>query len=90
MSSPWLPTDATAALRAKRYRQNKKTSENNTSVTVDAKPAHAVSTITMAALAGRLQSGTATIADQQLAGRLVLALMQLLPADATIDLGEMP
>jgi len=70
--------DVTAPLRSRRYRRKQK--EINASVTV--------STVEMCGLAARLESGRATAEDIGMAGRLVLALVKLLPADSAIELRD--
>jgi hypothetical protein len=45
-----------------------------------------VDTVTIAGLAGRLGGGLATIEDLQLAEKLLLALMQMLPPNGTIGI----
>jgi len=48
---------------------------------------HAISTPEMCGLAGRLSSGRVTLADLQLAEKLIMALVNRLPPDSTIDIG---
>ena len=86
--------DVTGALRARRYRQRKNGSKTNAGVTVDA---HAVTVITkvattaistpeMCALAARIGDGRASREDLQLAERLIMALVDRLPPDMSIDI----
>jgi hypothetical protein len=74
-----LPKDVTAPLRSRRYRRRQKANGVNAGVTV--------TTPEMCHLAARLEAVAATAAEQQLAGRLVLALVDRLLADSAIDVG---
>jgi hypothetical protein len=78
--------DVTGALRSRRYRAKKNGNETNASVTVDAAGVTAVSTPEMCALAARLGDGHASRDDMQLAERLIMALVDRLPADSRLDI----
>jgi hypothetical protein len=84
-----LPKDVTGALRARRYRhrrrQQKNGSENKVGVTVGADRRVTVSTIEMCALAARLGDGRASPGDLKLAERLIMALVDRLPADSAFQ-----
>lgn len=77
--------DSTSAERSRRYRRRRKARRDAAQAATAANTV-AVTTSTMAALAGRLSAGSVTAADLELAGRLVLALVQLLPPDGAIGL----
>jgi hypothetical protein len=47
-----------------------------------------IGTPDLCTLAARLSTGTVTAADLQLADRLIMALVNSLPPDSTIDLGS--
>jgi hypothetical protein len=76
-----LPKDVTAPLRMRRYRQRQKANGAKAGVTV-------VSTPEMCALAARLDDGRATAEDLKLAERLIMALVDRLPADSEIEVGR--
>jgi len=69
--------DVTAPLRARRYRRRKANK---------IKPGVTVTTPEMCALAARIGDGRATPGDLKLAERLIMALVDRLPPDSTIDL----
>jgi hypothetical protein len=71
-----LAKDVTGALRARRYRR-RKVNESKAGVTV--------STPEMCALAARLGDHRATPGDLKLAERLIMALVDRLPADSIIN-----
>jgi hypothetical protein len=76
--------DPTNALRSRRWRQRQKANAANGSATDGAT---VVTTIQMCALAARVGAGLATSAELDLAERLIMALVNRLPADSTIDIG---
>jgi hypothetical protein len=85
--------DVTGALRARRYRQRKSRNETNAGVTVDAqavtaitKVVTAISTPDMCALAARLGDGRASRDDMRMAERLIMPLVNRLPADSVLDI----
>jgi hypothetical protein len=77
--------DVTAPLRSRRYRRKKNGNETKTNVTVRARARVTVSTPEMCALAARLGDGRATPGDLQLAERLIMALVDRLPPDSTLN-----
>jgi hypothetical protein len=88
--------DVTGALRARRYRAKKNRNGINAGVTVesdfDAATVTAISTPEMCALAARLGDGRASCDDMRMAERLIMALVDRLPADSVLDIevGESP
>jgi hypothetical protein len=85
MSVTAIRQDMTGALRARRYRQRQKAKK--AAVTIGAPTRHTISTPEMCGLAARLSDGRATPDDLRLADRLIMALVDRLPRDSTIDLG---
>jgi hypothetical protein len=82
------PQDVTGALRARRYRARRKINEVNAAVTVDAPPRHAICTAQMCTLSARLRDGHATPDDARLASRLIMAFVNTLAPDSTIEIAE--
>jgi len=96
------PRDPTSALRSKRYRRARKqgagrdgrASKRDGKRAPDGqgekqnkiKPGVTVTTPEMCALAARIGDGRATPGDLKLAERLIMALVDRLPPDSTIDL----
>ena len=80
--------DVTGALRARRYRERRKLNEVNAAVTVDAPPRHAITTAQMCTLSARLRDGHATPDDARLASRLIMAFVNSLPPDSTVEIAE--
>jgi len=82
--------DVTGALRSRRFRAKKKLNGNNGSVTVepvfDAASVTVISTSEMCSLAARIGDGRASPDDMRVAERLILALVDRLPADSTIEI----
>jgi hypothetical protein len=72
----------TGALRVRRHRAKKKLSGTNAVFTVAGGPP-AITTPEMCALAARVGDGRATPGDLELAERLIMALMDRLPAGLT-------
>jgi hypothetical protein len=68
--------DVTGALRARRYRRRKGN---------EIKPGVTVSTPEMCALSARVGAGMATAAELKLAERLIMALVDRLPPDSSIE-----
>jgi hypothetical protein len=77
--TPLRPKDRTNAERQRRYRRRR-------TVTPESVPTVTVTTVEMAALAGRLGVGRVTVEDLKLAERLILRFMQALPTNGKIDL----
>jgi hypothetical protein len=93
--------DVTGALRARRYRAKKNGNEIKPSVTVEpdfdapgvtvlsperlSKDGRRISTPEMCALAARLGDGRASHEDLRLTERLIMALVNRLPADSMIE-----
>ena len=81
--------DVTGALRSRRYRHRKNGNEIKPDVTVE--PVFDVATVTvistpeMCSLAARIGDGRASHKDLQLAERLIMQLVDRLPADSTIE-----
>ncbi len=79
--------DRTNAERQRRFRERRRRAA---AVTVDA-PARngavTVSTADMCRLGARLRSGTVTADDLRLADKLIMALVNSLPPDSSIDIG---
>jgi hypothetical protein len=75
------PKDRTSAERSRRYRRNKKAA-----ATAATQQGVTVSTVDMCALSARLAAGRVTVDDLQIAGRLIWALVHLLPADSSLTL----
>jgi len=67
----------TAPLRSRRYRRRQKANGISAGVTV--------TTIEMCALAARIGDGRASPGDLALAERLIMALVDRLPADSAIE-----
>jgi hypothetical protein len=90
--TPLRLKDVMGALRARRYRAKKNGSDINASVTVepdfDTTTVTAISTPQMCALAARLSDGRATPGDLRLADKLIMALVDRLPPDSTIQLTD--
>jgi hypothetical protein len=78
------PPDRTNAERQRRYRARRRI------VTPTVTPDVVVDTAAMTALAARLSTGAVTAADLEIAGRLVLALVAMLPPDGAIGLLDSP
>jgi hypothetical protein len=72
-----LPKDVTAPLRMRRYRQRQKANGAKAGVTV--------TTIDMCSLAARLTDGRASPGDLLMAERLIMALVDRLPPDSSIE-----
>jgi hypothetical protein len=77
------PKDPKSAARSRRYRQNQKTA-----LAATERPRVTVSTLDMVKLAGRVHGGDLTVsaADADLASRLVLALVRMLPPESAIEI----
>ena len=83
------PRDPTGAERQARFRERRRrltvTAERATVTPNQRNGPTMIDTVEMCALAGRLTSDDVTDADLQLAGQLILMLVQRLPADASLD-----
>jgi len=76
-----LRPDPTNALRQRRFRERRKLAKSVTGTVT-------VSTPDMCALAARIGDGRASRDDMRLAERLIMALVDRLPPDSTIELPE--
>src|SRR5437870_590925 len=92
--APIRRQDVTGALRARRY-QKLNSNDFKASVTVEpvfdaatARGVTAVSTVQMCALAARISDGRASREDWRLAERLIMALVDRLPPDSSIQLAD--
>jgi hypothetical protein len=86
---PLRPRDRTNADRQRRFRNKIKaavTPPERQSVTAAALTVTVIGTPEMCALAARLTSGTITLNDLRLADKLIMALVDRLPPNSTVEL----
>ena len=84
------PKDVRAASRARRYRERKNSKEINVSVTVrddlGVTTSVTISTPEVCSLAARLTGDIVTVADLQLAERIIMTFVDHLPPDSIVQL----
>jgi hypothetical protein len=81
------PKDPTAAERQRRSRARRRQPTVTPARDTSTHSRDTIGTVQMAALAGRLSRGDVTPDDLELAGRLILMLVQRLPEGAVLDVG---
>jgi hypothetical protein len=77
--------DPTSDLRVRRHRAKQKLNGGKAVLTVARRGAQAISTPEMCSLAARVGDGRATPGDLQMAERLIMALVDRLPPDSTLN-----